>query len=231
VRRTVAKSKTAAALPPKDRPAKILPGVLWAMAARVYHDPNCLSDRERWEDWLRRASRSLAECGNFVHVPGMIDACNRLDIAPPQELARVVQVILEAAATGALPDGQTIAAALGHRGPSGPARKGRHAGVVREAAEAVLAVETLLHYRRTKSALRRVRKAGGDTPLDALSETERLLAAPLGAVRRGGFIPRSREAIDKQVRKAQRALRNSRTRALIGANFPPALLEQLASPE
>jgi hypothetical protein len=224
-----AKGKARPHVRPNNRPAKIPPGVLWAMAARVYHDPNSLSDRERWEDWLRRASRSLAECGNFVHVPAMIDAFNRLDTAPPQELARVVQVILEAAATGALPDRQTISAALGQRGASVPARKGRHASVVREAAEAVLAVETLLHYQRTKLWLHRVRGAGFETPLDALAETERLLAAPLGAVRRGGFIPRSRETIDKQVRKARRALRNPRTRALIGANFPPALLERLAS--
>jgi hypothetical protein len=231
--RARAKGKARPLAPPKNRPAKIQPGVLWSMAARVYHDPTCRNERERWESWLHRASRTLAECGNFVHVPGMIDACNRLDIAPPEGLARVVQVVFEAAATGGLPDRQTIATALGQHGRSATARYGRHSSVVREAAEAVLTVETLLHYSRTKSHLHRLRDAGLMTPLDALAETEALFAAPLGPVGRGGFIRRSRETIDKQVHKARKLLRerDSHMRALVQANFPPSVLDELTRTE
>jgi hypothetical protein len=227
--------------PSKKKRAKIPPGALWAMASRVYSDTSAGSERERWEGWMHRASRALAECGNYVHIPKMIDTCNRLEIAPPFLLSRVLAVVLEAAASGATPHPGDVQEALGGA-PALQRKKGRHGSVVREAAAAVLAIESLWHYQNVKAHLAQARKTG-PVRLDALDETVRLFNAGgevrgidartgnevLGflPIRRGGTLPRTRAALEGQIKNARILLDDEFTRVLIGPNFPPALLSSL----
>lgn len=214
----------------KPKPATVKrrgmsPAQAWALATRVYLDTDTPQE-QRERDWLLRASRAH-RAGNWVHLARMMDVCDLLQIPPPPGLAAALVPVFQAAATGQ---------------GSGAARAGRHASVVRRAADAVQAVESLMQY---EAAQARLANTSGELPdRDALAAAAdyfnatsvehvydheaRRWARIAGRVGRGYHLPRSRDALAKQLGKARKLLRDPEAREFIGANFPPGLLDRLA---
>jgi hypothetical protein len=206
------------------------PAQAWALATRVYLDPDAPQE-QREREWLLRASRAL-RAGNWVHLARMVDVCDLLQIPPPPQLAEALVPVFQAAATG--------------HGLSAP-RGGQHASLMRRAASTVQAVESLMQYEAARERIQsaqRVRR--GRTALDEAAAYFRATSVRLEVVRRapdgrveewrevparvsdGYHLPRSSDALKKQVERARELLRDTEARDFIGANFPPKLLDRLA---
>lgn len=209
---------------PEQRRRGMTPAQAWALATRVYLD-HAAPQEQRERDWLLRASRAH-RAGNWVHMARMVDVCDLLQIPPPPGLAAALVPVFQAAAT---------------RQGSGAPRGGRHANVVRRAADAVQAVESLMQYEAARARLASVadKLPGRDALASAVDYFavasvqyrhdggDRWHSSP-GKASRGYHLPRNRDALAKQLRKARKLLRDPEAREFIGANFPPRLLDRLA---
>lgn len=199
----------------------------WTAARRVYPDLD-LPERERESAWLLRASIAY-KAGNPVHLPRMIDTCNRLDIAPPHGLSEALAPIVRSALLGERYTQWPEARLFG--GDSKRLREerervvrssdgGRSASVVARAAQRVREVEALMVYEQAKESLGRAKSHGRRFPrgYDAYAVAhEMLVAKGLDA-----------HGVRDRVKAARQMLRDPVIRHFIGANFPPSLLDRLA---